>query len=462
MRHFSSADFYFIFIPKISGMKKFYILFFFVNLLLSFYFVDTWNNANTTSRAAPVVAFYEQGNLRIDKYQELTLDKAFIDGHYYTDKAPLPTLLTIPFYGIVKQLGWVADTNDKQLGPEVYILGTFICSSLAFTIILLQLLIEIHRINPRFSAVFLSMMPLYGSFIFVYSGTFYAHMMSSLFVLLGYLMIKRKAFFWAGIFTGLAFLCEYTVALFFPVWALQIWINEKKFFKGFLFGAGTLPAIIFIGIYNYIFTGTPFEMLYKYHTFEFLHENYGFVLPSLKSIWGLTFSNYKGLFFYTPILLLSLFMIFKRITLKRFSRHYLSWISIVFFTFIASYNVWWGGWCYGPRLLFPIAVLLVYEGLVQLSKINFSKPVFWILTGFGIAGAFLAKITVVYSIPSESTNPFLDTIFPNLKLGNFNPNNLGSMILGINPQISGFLWLMLFFLFASALNRYYYKLKSNK
>jgi len=443
-------------------MKKFYAAFFFVNLLLSFYFVDTWNNANTTSRALPIIAYFEQGNFQIDKYHELTQDKAHIKEHYYTDKAPLPTLVTLPLYGLIKKLGWVNTADGKLLGPEVYILGSLICSSLIFSLILLISLKNVIKQKPSIQAVFLVMMPFYGSFIFVYSGTFYAHIMSAFFVLLGYLMIKRRKFFWAGIFTGLAFLSEYTVALFFPVWALQIWIQQKSIFKGFQFGLGTLPAIFFIGIYNYIFTGSPFEMLYKYHTYEFLHENYGFVLPSFTSIWGLTISNYKGLFFYAPILLLSLFHIFKSTSLRRLTRHYLTWISIVFFIFIASYNVWWGGWCYGPRLLFPIAVLLVFEGIVQLSKTNFSKQVFWILTSFGLLGAFLAKITVIYSIPSEATNPFFDTIFPNIKLANFNPNNLGSMILGINPLLSAFFWLILFFISGILLNKYYLKVKTTK
>ncbi len=52
-------------------------------VLLGFYFVDTWNNANTTSRALPVVTFWEEGSFRIDKYHELTGDKAMIDAILY-------------------------------------------------------------------------------------------------------------------------------------------------------------------------------------------------------------------------------------------------------------------------------------------------------------------------------------------------------------------------------------------
>ncbi len=439
-------------------MKKFYLIFFLLNLLLSSWFLDTWNNANTTSRALPVVSWFEDGTLRIDKYHELTPDKAKINGHYYTDKAPLPTLITIPFYGLIKKLGWVEQNEDNSRGKEVYLLGSILCGSLIFSLILTITLAAVRKRKNQLSAIFLVMMPFYGSFIFVYSGTFYAHLMSSSLILLGYLMIRKKQYVWAGVFSGLAFLSEYTLALFFPVWALQIWIQEKSFFKGILFGLGTLPAIVFIGIYNYIFTGSPFEMLYKYHTFQFLHENYGFRLPSLESVWGLTFSNFKGLFFYAPFLILFLVVMIRRFSWQVFSHHFLTWVSLLFFLVIASYDVWWGGWCYGSRLLFPVAVLLIFEGVQQLLKIRFSKVLFWILTGFGLAGAFLAKITVVYSIPSGASNPFFDTIFPNIRLENFNPNNLLTMIFGMEPLFSGILWLVIFLFSIIMLKRLHKKI----
>jgi hypothetical protein len=119
--------------------------------------------------------------------------------------------------------------------------------------------------------------------------------------------------------------------------------------------------------------------------------------------------------------------------------------------------VWWGGWCYGPRLLFPVAVLLGFEGIVQISNVRFSRILFLILTGFGLLGAFLAKVTVVYSIPSESSNPFFDTIFPNIRLENFNPNNLANMIFGVNPLISGILWFGIFILSIIVLDRFHKK-----
>jgi hypothetical protein len=183
-------------------------------------------------------------------------------------------------------------------------------------------------------------------------------------------------------------------------------------------------------------------MLYKYHTFADLHTNYGFTVPSPESIWGLSFSDYKGLFFYTPFLFLAFASISKNYNFRAFAGHYLFYVSVVYFLVVASYFGWWGGWTYGPRLLFPVAVLLVYEGIVKISDYKFSAAFFWILTVFGLAGAFLAKITVVYSVPTDSLHPFSQTIFPAIKAGSFNPNNLATIIFGINPALAAIIWIV--------------------
>jgi len=436
-------------------MKKFYIVFFLVNLLLSFYFVDTWNNSNTTSRALPIVSYFEQGNFQIDKYHELILDKAYIDGHYYTDKAPLPTMIVLPFFGFLKWLGVIQPVDGSFYGPGVYVLGDLLCGSIPFVIFLLLSLIGIRKNKSGIESVLLVCMPFYGSFIFVFAGTYFTHMMSGLLLLIAYIYLKRSKFLLAGLFAGLAFLSEYTIALVFPIWAIHVWVRQKSFIKGFYFGLGTLPAIFFILGYNYYFTGSPFTMLYKFHTFQNLHSNYGFSLPTLESLWGLSFSNYKGLFFYVPFLLIALFVVLRNQSLKSIASHYLTWISIIYFLVVSGYFGWWGGWTYGPRLLFPIAILLLYEGILQVSKYEISKPVFWALTVFGLLGAFLAKLTVLYSIPTESLHPFVQTIFPAVASGSFNPNNLPTMLFGLGPLVSGLFWILLFIVSMVLLNRNY-------
>src|SRR6266849_9125429 len=51
---------------------------------------------NQNSRFDLVRAIIQQHTLRIDAYHENTQDKAFVNGHYYSDKAPGVALLAVP------------------------------------------------------------------------------------------------------------------------------------------------------------------------------------------------------------------------------------------------------------------------------------------------------------------------------------------------------------------------------
>src|SRR4051812_46554408 len=103
-------------------MKKFFLLFLALNLIISIFYIDVWSNANTTSRVLPVISYFESGSFQIDKYQELTCDKSIIDNHYYCDKAPLPTFIVLPFFGLLKMVGLIQSNNGSLYGTHVYAL----------------------------------------------------------------------------------------------------------------------------------------------------------------------------------------------------------------------------------------------------------------------------------------------------------------------------------------------------
>ena len=66
-----------------------------------FYGGGGWNQ---DSRFDLVRAIVEQRTLRIDRYQDNTGDKAFFDGHYYSDKAPGTALLASPFVALARAI----------------------------------------------------------------------------------------------------------------------------------------------------------------------------------------------------------------------------------------------------------------------------------------------------------------------------------------------------------------------
>lgn len=431
-------------------MKKTFLLFFVLNLVISLFYIDTWQNGNTTSRVLPIISYFENGTFQIDKYQELTIDKSFINNHYYSDKAPLPTFIVLPVFGLLKSMGLIRSVNGSFMGTHVYALGTVLCSILPFVLILFLTFKKIFS-NKGFSPVLLSTLPFYGSFIFIFAGTFFNHILSAMFLLLAYIYIKDKKYLIAGVFAGCAFLCEYIIAAVVFAWTIQIFCKERTIKSIVKLSLGVLPSVVAIMIYNYIFTGSAFTMLYKFHTQQDLHTNYGFSHPSLESLWGLTFSDYRGLFFYTPFLIFVLIYIFKK-AMKLSGKeigtllisNYLFIPSVVTLLLTASYFGWWGGWTYGPRLLLFMVVTLVYEGIIFLSKQSFSKPLFWVFILFGIITTFIDKATFLYSLPSETKHPFTEMIIPTFFSGNMNSNNLLSLFFGISPAISFVVWCLLF------------------
>src|SRR3981189_769254 len=66
-----------------------------------FYQGGGWNQ---NSRFDLVRAMVERGTLRIDAYHENTQDKAYYQGHYYSDKAPGVALLALPAAAIARPL----------------------------------------------------------------------------------------------------------------------------------------------------------------------------------------------------------------------------------------------------------------------------------------------------------------------------------------------------------------------
>jgi hypothetical protein len=463
-----------------------------INLLLSTYFIDLWNTPNPVSRALPVLTFSENGTLQIDRYAEQVEDKSKVETHFYSDKAPLPTLVVIPFYEVLKALGldrigikasqrfpiyiWrthgVADGRELSFDKIVPVLwlGSFLCGSLPFALIVVLSFLRIRDRSLPLSPVVMVMMAFYGSLLLVFSGTYFNHIFAGFLLLLSYICLKDRKFALSGLFAGLSFLSEYTVGLVLPLWTLLILINEKRIKKSLLFVGGTLPAVVFIGIYNYLITGTPFVMVNAFHYAygKELSHDYGFGSPSLTSLWGLSFSGSAGLFVFAPVLMMAGFYMLKlcrkKDYLTRLPTNYLFAFGLIFFVVIASFFTWWGGWSYGPRYLIVLAVLLIYEGIELISRFSFRRWLFLALTAYGLAGAWIAKSTLVFMVPgrflhgAQHSNTLLDILLPEFLAGRFNPDSLPTLIFGMSPFLSAALWPVAFIISVIALSYWHKRL----
>ncbi len=469
-------------------------VFFLVNLFLSAYFIDIWSTANPVSRALPVLTFAENGTLRIDDYAGMTEDMIKVGDHYYSDKAPLPTLILIPFYGALRAAGlgsfgehalerfpihYLHSYGDEDIRQFAFArivpilwLGSLLCGALPFALIVVITFLGISKSSPPLSPIVMAMMALYGSFLFVFSGTYFNHLFAAFLLLLGYIFLREKGYFMAGLYVGLSFLSEFTLGLIIPLWALLIWFREKSPRAACRYLAGTAPALIFILGYNYFITGSPFTMVNAYHvTYTDLSQNYGFHLPSLMALYGLSLSSAMGIFPNLPVLFLAVWYLLKSCRDKGYmaqiATDYLTVFTLVFYLTIASFFTWWGGWSYGPRYLIVLGVLLAYEGVRMIARFQFSKTVFIVATAYGLAGAWLAKATVVFNVPDrvlragKFETPLTTLLLPDFAAGRCNANNLPSLIFGVYPRVGVSLWLFFFVTAVVSLSFWYRRLLQN-
>jgi tetratricopeptide (TPR) repeat protein len=490
-------------VPSRRGKALFYGLFVAINLLLSCYYLDVWITPNAASRAIPVLTLYENKTIIIDKYVHYAVDVSHINGHYYSNKAPLSTFIVYPFYAAYKSMG-LPELKDftlkkypiyileninsnvdarSQLLPKsamVFIIGDVLCGAIPFVMMLLLSLLALERITSDASSVIVVMLTFYGAFVFSYAGTYTGHILAGFLALVAYILVKRKEYLFSGIMLGLAVATEYPLGILIPLWAILIFINEKKISKALIFMAGIMPGLLIVILYNYHLTGSLFQTTYSYEVNEHKQNAHdiGLYLPKISVLWKLIFSTYRGILYYTPVLFFILWYalkyvyqtIIKRIGdkmeyLKAIPKNYLFITVLAYLLFYSAYYEWDGGWSFGPRYLIPIVVILLYEGVIFLSARPFPRNIFYLVTGIGVILTWMDKSTKIFQIPSnEATfgNPVFSIIIPDFFKHKFNTNTLPVFLFNSNPVVAIYTWPLLFITGLIVLVIGYSKLYSNK
>lgn len=430
-------------------MKNFILrnkIFVLCTILCSVWYIDVWENPNSCSRVLPIATYFEQGNFVLDKYKDKTIDISVIDGHYYMDKAPLPTFMALPIFGLLKSLGLVHALDGSYYGKAIYITGAIVCGIIPFLLILF-LVAQSLIIKQREDLILLAFVAFLSSFIFVFAGTFFAHVLAASLLLLAYIQYQKASYIYSGLFCGLGFLTEYTTLWILLSWILIELIKHKSLKNAIQLGLGFLPSFIFILGYNYYFTGNAFTMLYLFVADNFdaaTKSTYGLGLPKISALFGLLFSENRGLLFYAPVLIYGLILFFTDKLLPSKIKNYLLHPVILPFLlttlFISSHAAWDGGWSYGPRHLTAVATLLIF-GLIQSDLFGRYNTAGWIACGYGLACTLLAKLTVIYSVPPLEEN-ILSYLISKLKDA-FNDGNILSLLTQQKP-INAFYFFILF------------------
>jgi hypothetical protein len=191
-------------------------------LFFSSFYIDLWHTPNPVSRALPVLTFQESGSLEITPYAKVSMDKSKVGDKYYSDKAPLPTLLTIPVYEVFSWFGidqWNYEDKVYKGAPIWYkklsliiFIGAILTASIPFAL-LVFLSISLSKTNFNFKPT-LVILSFFGTYLWIYSGTFFNHIISGLFIVLSlYFAFYNRKRFLSGFFVACAVASSQT-----PLW----------------------------------------------------------------------------------------------------------------------------------------------------------------------------------------------------------------------------------------------------
>lgn len=356
-----------------------------------------------TARYDPIWAFVEQGpdqyTLRIDGFLS-DPEEGLNTGdwarnpergdHYYSNKAPGTSLLGIPFYLALyhaERAAGLDPTSVRGVLVNAYLINLWVsvlpvALSAVFFFGLARTLTGSER-----RALGLTFILYGGTLMFPFSTMLWGHATAAALVVMSlaaFVGSGPRRLFWSGLFAGLAVLTDYGAA---PLPALLVAAaavsGDRRPKLAALALGGLAPAVAFAA-YHWTLFGSPLTLASSHSPPGMLRESeIGGLFGSLQpgAFGGLTISTRRGLFFFMPVLLMSLgvaaHMLRRTDGRLRSVREpagparppdhqALAWIAIgcaaLIFLSNLSFNGWHGGVTAGPR--YQIVALPFYVVLL--------------------------------------------------------------------------------------------------
>ena len=355
------------------------------------------------------------GNAQIDKYHWETRDKSWINGQFFSVKAPGLPLLATPAYLVLKAVGGeglsrAAADNARESGARLWTYKALKISAYGYstsraravtrqlevqaplvwalgllTSVLpaLGLLLLIRKISER-------MLPGYGTaaaltlgmstMVMVFASQFFGHILASLaaFAAFALLMRERRGpprlaiIGLAGLLAGLAVTIEYPLALAGIVIGLYAMLRgdlpkpgfAPKLSRGVVYAAGVIVGVLPLFAYNQWAFGSPATNSYSNavdvqgftgHDTLGLNSSgfFGIGVPDPHAALELLLAP-RGIITITPVVLVGLYGVWMmRKNGSRAEANTIIAIVALFFIYDSGYWLPFGGGTPGPRFLIP-------------------------------------------------------------------------------------------------------------
>jgi len=428
-------------------------------LLISYAYFYQGGGWNQNSRFDLVRAIIERGTLRIDAYHENTDDKAFANGHYYSDKAPGLALLAVPVAEVTKPLlraGGVDPSSARGLVAMSYFITVFAAALPMAVACAVVFLIALQLGNDVSAAAFGALALGLATPMWAYSTLFWGHSLAGACLVLGFAFALRLRGnqshardvllgFGVGLTAGWATVTEYPAApatVTLAVLALaMVWKDGRsrrwRASMGLAMGAAACIAVLLI--YQFRVFGSAFQPSYSYYpagAFPWMKHGYmGVTYPRIDVALKLLFGCRRGLLFVAPVALVAPFglrWLWKQPT-ARAAAAAAAAIAAYYFLFNASFRAWAAGWSYGPRYMAAGLPLLCVGLAPAWSKARpFCRSLLALAAACGICSGLMAVSTTAQP-PDQFRCALVQLFWPSFWAGKLSLNKQSMLTRSEDP-----------------------------
>ncbi len=383
---------------------------------------------NQLSRLDLTLALAHEGRLQIDTYTANAIDRAYYQGHYYTDKAPLISFLGYPVYQGIRYLQGLDRVNLDTRLMLIYLLWVLNATlNVPLTALLLLTFLYVGTwLRPGSVMPWLVTFVLaFGTLLFPYATMLFGHAIAAFFGFTPFVLallvrqgrLSERWLFLAGLLVGLGVLAEYPNGIFALALVLYVWGTQRSLRRvGWLVLGGLGPALA-LAAYNTLAFGHPLHFSYLYHAApwgaEHRHGLLGVRWPDPRRLFQILFSP-RGLVYLMPVTLLAPVAYAAMWRERRWRAEF--WmalgIPLTFLLLNAGYFYTLGGSSPGPRFLVP-ALPYLFLPYIFLEE-RWRWPV--ALLG-GVSAAVQLLIVVVDPMVGRFSNPLLSYWIPRFLQG---------------------------------------------
>jgi hypothetical protein len=236
----------------------------------------------------------------------------------------------------------------------------------------------------------------------------------------------------AGLVLGWAVVVEYTAGLACVAIGVYAW-GSYGWKRAAWLAAGAVPTAIALAAYHWIVFGGPLTTPYEFSTQKNRSQGVfmGIGAPNANALWHILFSDYRGLFFSAPWLLIAIPGA-ARLARTRGPEVGVCFAIVYGFLWLNMSIVdWQGGWAMGARYLvpcIPFLVLLAAGALLGPLRRGLvaAALVLVLYSGF----AMLAGTSVKPEVNIKEREPFQDFLYPRFFRGDLAVSTQGIHMIG--------------------------------